>query len=146
MSNLFKFKYSTSEFFYDKSFKDYPTTNLFELCDLFLNKHQLENFRLNGDDLIDNAGIFLRCSEFHSLNEESFINAFNLETLNGIETRNPRIVTYLREDPNLPLHPLAKIALIEFQGSKVFNIQDYEYCFKTKVIMIITYTSELFYE
>lgn len=146
MNNLFKFKYSTFEFFYDKSFKDYPSTNLFEMCDFFLNRYQLDSFRLNGDDLINNAKVFLRCSEFASLNDDSFINAFNLETLNGIDTRNPRIVTYLREDPNLPLHSLAKIAMIEIQGVKVFNTQDYEYHFETNLITIITYTSELFYE
>lgn len=141
-----KFKYSIDEFFYDKSFHDYPMFELFELCDLFLNKHQMDHFRLTGDDLLNNAKIFLRCKEFSNLTEDSFINAFNLESLQNIDTRNPRIITYLRPDPTMPLYPLLKIALIEISGIKNFNIQDYEYTYQTNTITIITYSSELFYE
>jgi hypothetical protein len=155
MKTLNNLKYSAHEFFYDGSFIDYPLTNIFDLSTSYMINYQRENFRLNGEDLLHNSKYFLKCYEFSNLKEDSFINAFQIEQLNGIDTLNPRIITYSRFDDNgygpieksnvivlkkLPLYPLLKIALIEVSGVKV------EYTYKANLITIVAYSSELFYE
>jgi len=115
------FNYGSKEFFYDKSFNDYPIKSLFELVEFHLNNtpnnvHINGNFyhkTFNGKELLKFGKVLLQSNEFQHMSENSFL------PINAPIDGELRIVQYQNKPDLVPLHEDLKICSISIRSTKV---------------------------
>lgn len=118
------FDYSCKEFFYDKSFNDYPSNDLFEILEIFINRdfvfprndfyHTPSSWiSINRDKLLHLATYILNTPEMQYVKLENFV-----EESYATDISKLRIIQYHRNSSNLPLSDMLKIMSIDVHVEK----------------------------